>query len=242
MDPTALAAQLSGLTTGLTAERQLNSLYLASAAIMVLDWLLMLDLEVRHIWESRWNGTKALYLVARYLPFIDLPVLIYHQFAHSPSLTVCNVTYKYQAWVFVVGSAVSELRTWAVWNKDGRLTFVLFGTLALTTAAEFYLVAKFLQSSSHEISPLPKLIGCYITSSNPNLAICFAIFMGFDGCILLLMIIRGVAAFKSGGNSRLLRVVYGDGIIYYVYIFGLSLVNVVIIYKLSSQYTTLLAM
>ncbi|KXN80908.1 hypothetical protein AN958_06855 [Leucoagaricus sp. SymC.cos] len=211
----------------------------------------MLDLEVSQIWKSRWNVTKVLYLLARYLPFMDIPVLLYHQFAPSPPLTICNATYKYQACMSIeLVEVVLTVRTWAVWNKDWRLTFGLFTTLALTTAAEFYLVSVYLKSSHHNESPIPSLIGCFITTSSSKLAICFAIFMAFDGCmyfdprmhgcddsdhdlgILALMVIRGIAVLKSGGDSQLLRIVYGDGVIYYVYIFGLSLINVVIIYKL----------
>jgi len=55
------------------------------------------------------------------------------------------------------------------------------------------------------------------------------------------MTIRCIADLRSGGlDSRFLRVVYADGIVYYIYIFGLSLLNAIIIVKLPSDYQTLL--
>jgi len=66
--------------------------------------------------------------------------------------------------------------------------------------------------------------------------------MAYDACLLILMAIRGVAAFRSGGDSYLMRVVYSDGIIYYIYVFALSLLNVLVIVKLPNEYETLLLM
>jgi len=56
------------------------------------------------------------------------------------------------------------------------------------------------------------------------------------------MVIRGISAYRSGGDSQFYRVVYSDGIIYYIYLFGLSLFNTIIILKLPSDYVNLLVM
>ena len=38
----------------------------------VYDWLTVLDREVEHIWRSKWNIPKALFIVSRYGAFIDM--------------------------------------------------------------------------------------------------------------------------------------------------------------------------
>lgn len=163
------------------------------------------------IWKARWNTTKILYFLARYLPFIDTSIVMYRKFAlfaFSPSFqlsfidqfgfalpfSVCKATYEIAACksiythalmyiivtladvfdftgMFITGMACAErmyylfpaaslrlfstttgkctlviltLRTWAVWEKDRRLTYglpVLFGTVWTTgfVVMEFYL-------------------------------------------------------------------------------------------------------
>lgn len=46
----------------------------------LLDWLLILDMEVSLVWKSHWNATKSLYFMVRYLSFIDASVMMYREF------------------------------------------------------------------------------------------------------------------------------------------------------------------
>ena len=39
--------------------------------------MLTLDSELLLIWASRWNLVKALFLLVRYMPFIDMALLIF---------------------------------------------------------------------------------------------------------------------------------------------------------------------
>ncbi|KAF9443037.1 hypothetical protein P691DRAFT_764651 [Macrolepiota fuliginosa MF-IS2] len=66
-----------------------------------------------------------------------------------------------------------------------------------------------------------------------RLAISFGAAMVYDGTMLLLMIIRAIVVCRSGEESDLTRVIYRDGIIYYVYISTLALLNFIILFKLS---------
>ncbi|KAF9448157.1 hypothetical protein P691DRAFT_801270 [Macrolepiota fuliginosa MF-IS2] len=213
---------------------------------MALDWLLTFELEVSLIWKARWNTSKILYLLARYLPFIDTSVVMYHQFGNALPVTVCKITYEYAAWMFIVGMACAELiltlRTWAVWEKDKRLTYglpVLFGATWMTG---FFIMGFYLRSTIHQASPVPQVLGCIVRDTSAILSACYILLMAYDACILFLMIIRGISVFRSGGDSRFMRVVYRDGIIYYIYLFGLSLFNTVVILKLPSDYVNLLVM
>ena len=40
----------------------------------VYDWLTVLDREVEHIWRRKWSIPKALFIISRYGPFVDIPV------------------------------------------------------------------------------------------------------------------------------------------------------------------------
>jgi len=57
----------------------------ASSAMFIWDYILTLGLEVDLVWKSKWNFMKGLYLLQRYLPFIDtIGLVLYCQFDPFP--------------------------------------------------------------------------------------------------------------------------------------------------------------
>lgn len=48
-----------------------QSLSVAASAVFVYDYLLTFPMEVELIWGSRWNAIKIIFIVQRYMPFID---------------------------------------------------------------------------------------------------------------------------------------------------------------------------
>ncbi|KAJ3572590.1 hypothetical protein NP233_g2982 [Leucocoprinus birnbaumii] len=237
---------LQEVIVGVERSRQVNYCNVASITIMALDWLLTFEMEVSLIWTAKWNTTKILYFLTRYLPFIDTSIVIYHQFGYALPVSVCKTTYQYAAFMFVFGMAFAELiltlRTWAVWEKDRRLTYALPALFAAVWISGFTIIGFYLRSTHHMASPVPQLFGCIVQDANQILASCYILLMGYDACILALMVVRGIAAFRSGGDSQFMRVVYSDGIIYYIYLFTLSFVNTIIILKLPGDYVNLMVM
>jgi hypothetical protein len=45
--------------------------FLTSPSTKAYDHLLTLDLEISQIWSSKWTITKVLFLITRYLPYVD---------------------------------------------------------------------------------------------------------------------------------------------------------------------------
>lgn len=246
MEAQQLAQAVEKLTVGVGRLRQVNSLNVASITILAFDWLLMLDLEYSLVWKAKWNLTKVVYLLARYLPFIDTSLVMYHQLGFALSKATCQRVFEATAFMFGLGMAIVELvftlRTWAVWSKSTKFTWGLFSAFAAVWSAILIILGFYIKSLTHQASPVPRLVGCVVLVSSPILSVGFVLLMVYDACLLILMIVRGVAAFRSGGDSHLMRVVYSDGIIYYIYVFALSLLNVLVIVKLPSDYETLLLM
>jgi len=58
--------------------------------------------------------------------------------------------------------------------------------------------------------------------------------------MLTLILVPAVWAYRSGGNSGLIKAVYRDGVVYYLYLFVLSFVNVVVVKTHPTQYQHLL--
>lgn len=47
----------------------------AAAALFVWDYLVTMGMEIELVWTSRWNAIKILFLIQRYLPFLDTCIL-----------------------------------------------------------------------------------------------------------------------------------------------------------------------
>ncbi|KAF9014840.1 hypothetical protein BDZ89DRAFT_962522, partial [Hymenopellis radicata] len=54
----------------------------------VYDYLLTLDQEVELVWRAKWNVTKILYLATRYLPFVDIVVVLWRKFFRGEALFI----------------------------------------------------------------------------------------------------------------------------------------------------------
>ena len=49
---------------------------MAVADNQVHDWLILLDREIEHIWRRNWSVGKALFIITRYGPFLDMPLTV----------------------------------------------------------------------------------------------------------------------------------------------------------------------
>jgi hypothetical protein len=48
-----------------------------ACVVYIWDYILTFEMEVDHVWKSKWNFMKGLYLLQRYLPFIDIMWLFF---------------------------------------------------------------------------------------------------------------------------------------------------------------------
>ncbi|TFK39628.1 hypothetical protein BDQ12DRAFT_722466 [Crucibulum laeve] len=161
------------------------------------------------------------------------------------SVNACIAANETFGWMFMSGLAIAELlliiRTWAVWGKDRRLTiFLPLFYLGLMIPA-FINMGQFLESVTFE-QPISMISGCVVTGASERLYINWVLLMILDIGVCVLMVLRGLRSYMSGGsNSELVNVVYRDGIIYYLYLVALSIMNVIVILRLPREYLALLS-
>jgi len=215
-----------------------------SSALVVYDALLTIELEVGLIWKAPWSLLKVVYLVQKYLPFIDAVALgLRHQFASNLSAEACYIDYNVAGYMFIVGVTLSEViltwRVWAVWHRNKKLAVFLPVIFISIFAPTFAIANLFL--SSIKFSPLPfDQVGCFITAANPILYLLWVLLMVYDVVVLVLMCIPGISAYKMGGNSGLFKAVYRDGILYYLYQLAVSVLNVVFTLTLPADLSSIL--
>lgn len=68
---TSIAALIEALTKYVASARVVTSFDVLGVTIFVYDYFLTLGMEVEFVWSSKWGFMKVLYLLQRYLPFLD---------------------------------------------------------------------------------------------------------------------------------------------------------------------------
>ncbi|KAF4585293.1 hypothetical protein EYR40_002130 [Pleurotus pulmonarius] len=211
----------SGSTVDLAKDQRLEAVY---------DYIITFDLEVSLIWfyHSGWSWTSALFMLNRYLPFVDTVNGLWPPAHwHGVKLTIPQV--------------ILTIRTWAIWHRDRKLAVVLLLFFAAVWGPTFAVMTIFTRSLEFGPAPFPGFVGCNFVAANQILFVTWALLMVYEAGILVLMAYRAYVGWSNGGgNTALFTAVYRDGILYYLYLFVLSLVNIIVI-KVFPKYIILLA-
>ncbi|KAJ3557855.1 hypothetical protein NM688_g1250 [Phlebia brevispora] len=195
----------------------------ASMTILVYDWLLLLDDEVRFIWRSPSVFVKIIYLIIRYPTFTDI------------SLTV--------VYIATIGTACTELvliwRTFALWEKSRKVLIGLLIMWGVWVCGNIYPVIRFTESVVFVAQTLPGVPGCYLVSGDPIIFTCYATLLGVEIVIIILTLAKGIRTFRHT-RSALVKTLYRDGILFFLLVTSSSLGNVLTLLLAPIEYTDLL--
>ncbi|KIM46582.1 hypothetical protein M413DRAFT_24280 [Hebeloma cylindrosporum] len=214
-------AESNVLTNGTTA---------ASVAILVFDSFLTFDTEVSAIWSREWTFARALYVFTRYSGFVQAGtpftpryyllengnVFSCFNWIHVRKPSFCGnkrLRDRSLKGLIALGMGAGEmlmtLRTWAAWNKDRTLTYILPIFYTVIWVGSLVAVGIFVRSLQFDLVRSP-YTGCYVTQMTP-LTYGWALLLTFDTVMFILIAIPAWKACKLG--SRLIRVDYFSEII-----------------------------
>ncbi|KAF8981404.1 hypothetical protein BDQ17DRAFT_1438433 [Cyathus striatus] len=215
----------------------------------IYDLCLTLNLEITYIWKSPWSVVKALYLLTRYLTFIDVGLTVIVGILPSPSKSACfkltgGIPWIYAAGV-ITGQLILSLRAWAFCGKKKHITVMLSVAWVVVSSVQFGLAGY--QAFTNEFgiqSILSELNqrGCLYTAGNDRVVFAnLALLLVYDAVITLFMVVPAYRSFRDSGNlSRIMYTMFMDGVAYYIYIFIVTLANMVLIPTLSPDYFTII--
>ncbi|KAL0572738.1 hypothetical protein V5O48_009238 [Marasmius crinis-equi] len=131
-------------------------------------------------------------------------------------------------------SVLLAVRTWAVWDKSYSAALVIVMYFVGCWAPAFVLFTRFLKSLPFAESPGQlygldfDFRGCFIPGEGNILYVCWSLLTISDLANLVMITIPGVRAFRMGGRSELVKIVYRNGIIYYIVIVAVAVGNIVV--------------
>jgi len=245
MSLSPLAGLLDALISPLVGLRATEYTIVACGALLIYEHFLTFDREIFFVWQSRWSLGKLLFFLNRYSAYIDTCLAIYILTSVKDPKT-CPALAKATAWLFVTGMFVSEIilamRTYAIWSgRRSMLIFLVIFTLAVFASA-CLLTQRFLNSLNFiEVPPFLKPLGitCAPMSTHGQTYLEFMVFMVNQAVIAVLTLYRGVHQYRITRHP-MVKTMYEDGLLYYIYVLLLSIANVVVAVAAPPQYVVLL--
>ncbi|KAF6760480.1 hypothetical protein DFP72DRAFT_1042511 [Ephemerocybe angulata] len=97
--------------------------------LKVVDYIGTLEMEVNHIWPARWSAVKVVFLLSRYLAFVDVPLAIHYDTSLGLSSKTCRVLFTIETSFIFLGVALAEaivfLRLWVLSGLNRKLFIAL---------------------------------------------------------------------------------------------------------------------
>ncbi|KAL5496117.1 hypothetical protein ACEPAH_3034 [Sanghuangporus vaninii] len=172
--------------------------------------------------------------------------------ASSLKLAVrCEVSYRLDGWsmmaLILPVQLIFVLRTFALWERNRKiLTFLILLMLACDSViGAFIWMSERIGSVMLPQEPgLRKVLGCYSTISGTSsykvIIPAVAALMVFDVVVLALTVLRFIRIRKDGGgNGSVIRILFRDGVIYYIVVLASSVANLLLYALLQKQHAGL---
>lgn len=230
------------------AESMAIHLYFVVACVVLwaYDYSLTFASEVSLIWDSPWTPLKVLYIFSRYWSSVALCILIYYHFSDDITVERCLVAERFMTWSLNISMCSAEIiltiRTWAVWERSRKVTIFLCLLFAAIWIPTFILMG-FWEGTIH-YSAVPREIvpsGCWPEMTSSLYFINYILLAIFEGVLLIMISIKAYMALNTGlPDSILFQAVYLNGVLYYIYLFILSVINIMISMHVSREFANLL--
>uniref|UniRef100_A0A0W0FA48 Uncharacterized protein n=1 Tax=Moniliophthora roreri TaxID=221103 RepID=A0A0W0FA48_MONRR len=133
---------------------------------------------------------------------------------------------------------IQSVRIWCAWRKNNFVKVIIIA-LTIGLFIPDGIALNGIIRSLEFLDPPPKFRGCIIIGGK-NTYTPWILWLAYDTSASILMLIPGISAYREGGLSRLMRVMYQDGVIYFILMAILSTINIVVMAMLSPDYAFIL--
>ncbi|KAF8706615.1 hypothetical protein RHS03_04644, partial [Rhizoctonia solani] len=252
----AMAAQLHELEIALHHILASRCLAIAGFCILIYDHILTFPQEVELIWKQQRSWVSVFFVLVsqlafaflngvptfsgqnRYITPLVLIVDVYDKggLANFLSQTFCvNWYFAESAWNLVAFSlihALVALRVHAIWGRPRWLSITLallfVAYFTVTTVVGHFLIAfKFEIDFAHTVAYNPLFRLCFAEVS-PYLWTCWLPALIFELFVFVMTVIKAIEHSKNKVNTPVVRVLYRDGIIYFIVISLCSMFNMMV--------------
>jgi len=210
-------------------------LKVCSVALLVFDWFLTLPAEIKYTWKASWNLGQILFFLTRYPAFINITLAVFNRLEYNLSASACSNIDNVRTYVILFGIIVAEviltLRVWVLWERNRKVGLYLLGISIATTSGGVVSCVLFGSNFNYvAVDTLsPNLSGCFFMSGKTDVLWAFVALIVQQTFIFVMTLVHGIQNFRASYSTSLLRTFYMDGVIYYLALQTLSVINLVVI-------------
>ncbi|KAF7760848.1 hypothetical protein Agabi119p4_10257 [Agaricus bisporus var. burnettii] len=212
-------------------QRLVPSTLVACATLLVYDHLCTLDQEVAHVWSNPLSGGSILFMLNRYLPYVDTFMSLNLQVLSLNDPQSCLKQNTVLTWFIVFGIILSEtiliLRTVALWGRRRIIIIILCCSSGLTFIPAIVITELEIRSLEYIPSLLPHLPGCRLGRASPIIIFSYILLALSETTVGILTAIQAYRSLRFS-HSPWVKQMYKDGLLYYVYVLALSIANVLV--------------
>ncbi|KAF7762246.1 hypothetical protein Agabi119p4_8839 [Agaricus bisporus var. burnettii] len=200
---------------------------IAAGCLVIFDYLLTLDLEIKFIWKSKFNLMKMMYFINRYTTIVNF-ILICVGWT-TTDITICPGLRKAEGVLYILGVYVAEytfaMRTYVIWQKRkivwiplcifyiGTLFYNFFSYFSMLNQARYFL--------------LPSFNGCFakLPPADFTVWVLDLLFLtSYDTAMVILVGWAAIDMWRSDTKVRsdLFRVLFCEGVLFYIYMLAFS--------------------
>jgi len=231
-ESTSAQGRLSGfIVQSLFQWLALDYVYLVTTAIMIYDHILMLHHEIRFVWQMDGRLGKWLYIATRYLGFISNALSLVGTFQHGLSARACTVIQLSANWTLLAGIGIAQIilyiRTYVIWGQSARIKYLLtsmFLMVFIAGVTDYGFISSRLTYISEPLTVLP---GCFGQGRPADIAVDFGLVCLSELVVVVLTVWKCVKHVGFKNPNTILFVLYRDGILFFVCLFGVSVFNIV---------------
>ncbi|EMD38016.1 hypothetical protein CERSUDRAFT_113129 [Gelatoporia subvermispora B] len=205
----------------------------AALAVTVYEYMITLDDEISLVWPSKWSSTKVLYLLNRYSPFLDTALTLHLVSAVTDPAT-CARQYTILPYLVTVGMGFSQgvlvIRTYALWSCN---KYILALHMSINTGlfvGALRILVHIMANLRYADAAVMRYEACMPTIETQPVWRNYVLNMASEFVVIVLTIIRWfMPAFYGRTGSPMLRTLYRDGILFYLAMLAMSVLNVCLI-------------
>ncbi|KAF9260336.1 hypothetical protein L218DRAFT_962658 [Marasmius fiardii PR-910] len=199
--------------------------FIVSGTLLLYDYLCTLEQELAYVWSRPWSLGSLMFLLNRYLPFVDTFLNFGINFGTMNAQQCLRATHA-TIWLIYVGMSLSELilmlRTYGLWERSRSILLALSITAVLLLIPGVIIVRMETRSFRFEDTTA---IGCRATAASNIVFIAYVLLLVYEIIVAGLTVVKGYRHLRRTSSPWVIQM-YQDGILFYVYLVALSIGNI----------------
>ncbi|KAG1855761.1 hypothetical protein DFJ58DRAFT_785673 [Suillus subalutaceus] len=210
--------------------RFIDSCAVAGLGVLIFDYFLTLGAEVQWTWNRRWNASRVLFVISRYMTFVAAGMTSYGAIATRANENCLHFSQASNA-IHIISIVAAEglliIRTYAFWRQNKKLLAVLLvlAAICLACAVSITQVVDDLAAPANPSDPPTS--NCTFESSRSS-AIQYGFLVAYELLLMSLTVFKKYQDYRYH-NSHLVRTIFQGAVRYMTAIIFVSVANILII-------------